>query len=135
DARAAAKAIASASKSPHGSLSIAGEPPDGDRVNVTVTARSMPRASHPELIVALTESRGQSDVKRGANKGRVLTHTAVVRTFATAGELAAESPGRATLAIPADVQRANASIVAFVQERDTRHILASSVIPLPSAAR
>jgi hypothetical protein len=62
----------------------------------------------------------------------VLTHTAVVRYLAPAGEAArdAASTVHAEIPIGPDWQRAQLKVVAFVQERRSRAILAAAVLPV-----
>jgi hypothetical protein len=101
---------------------------------VKITASELPRAGNDraDVIVAVTEDRLRSDVTRGENHGRVLAHAAVVRYLAPAGEAVRETPTTVHAEIPvaADWQRAQLKVVAFVQERRNRAILAAAVLPV-----
>ena len=114
--------------------------PEGAAVQVSVTASDLPRvgrSDRAELIVAVTESGLRTDVKRGENHGRTLTHAAVVRYLATVGQVPADGStsvsARADIPLAADWQRDHLTIVAFVQELRGRTILASASAPLKNA--
>jgi len=83
------------------------------------------------LVVAIVEGAIVSRVKRGENAGRTLHHENVARAFATTAIDAAE--GTTTLALPSDVERAHAEIVAFVQNESdgARPIVAAARAALP----
>lgn len=138
DAGAARKAIERVMSLPHGSIRITTEPPAGDRVFVSVAASGLPRAARDraDIMVAVTEDRLRSDVKRGENHGRLLAHAAVVRELKTIGEATgAESSARTEVTLAPDWQRANLKVVAFVQERTSRHVLGAASVPLQNALR
>ena len=139
DASRARRAIGKALSAPHAVVSIALDLTGPDRVAVSVTARDLPDVSHgdhAEIVVAVTEDQLRSEVRRGENKGRLLTHTAVVRELrvvraATLPELSA----RSELTLAPDWQREHLRIVAFIQERASRRVLGAAAVPLPSARR
>jgi hypothetical protein len=151
DAAAARRAIERSLTSPHGvvkiDVSVAGAelaPParadQGRPLHVSVTATDLPRISRgdrADIIVAVTEDHLRSDVKRGENKGRVLTHAAVVRYMAAIGQASegASSSARADIALGPDWQRDHLQVVAFVQELRGRTILASAVASLQNVRR
>ena len=91
-------------------------------------------SDHGDIVVAITEDHLRSDVKRGENHGRTLTHAAVVRHLAAIGEAANEgaTSARADILLARYWQREHLNIVAFVQERRSRTILASAVATLPA---
>jgi hypothetical protein len=91
-----------------------------------------------EVWVAITETALHSAVAAGENSGHDLHHAAVVRWLRKTG--AADSNGAATFTGESDVKlesgwkRANLRVVAFVQEKRSRHILgAASVRIEPNA--
>src|SRR5262245_52105881 len=95
DAAAARKALERARTVPHGVIRIdfdgnGGSPPSSSSraIAVTVTSSDLPRtgSERADVIVAVTEDHLRSDVTRGENHGRVLTHAGVVRYLAPAGE-------------------------------------------------
>jgi hypothetical protein len=77
----------------------------------------------------------ETDVKRGENHGRVLSHTAVVRRMLPIGEVTSPelSTARGEVSLAPDWQRHAIKVVAFVQERRGRQVLASAAVPLKNA--
>jgi hypothetical protein len=141
DANTARRALERAAAKPHGRVHIAFDDSrnagaaagSGRAVAVAITTTDLPRnADRADVVIAVTEDRLRSDVTRGENHGRVLTHAAVVRYLAPAGEAArdAESTVRAEIPIASDWQRSQLTIVAFVQERRSRTILAAAALPV-----
>jgi hypothetical protein len=139
DDGAVRRAIAQAARAPHGRVQIGVEASGRDALAVSVEAAELPvpgRGDHDEAVVAITEDRLSTDVRRGENHGRVLAHTAVVRALTvlprpTAAGAALHAAGRLTLG--ADWKRENLKIVAFVQEARARRIVAAAARPLADA--
>jgi hypothetical protein len=132
DIDAARHAIERAAAAPHGTIALTLDPA-ANRVTATTTATGLPLGSddRAEVIVALVEDGLRTDVKRGENKGRTLTHAAVVREMVTAGDAPATGASlRTDLKIAQDWQRDHMRVIAFVQERQSRRVLASTSAPL-----
>lgn len=139
DAKAARHAIGKAISAPHGTLSISLEPAASDHVAASVNVSELPaisRGDHADIVLAVTESQLRSDVRAGENKGRQLTHAAVVRQLTVIGEAASpQSVGKSDLTLSSAWQRDHLTVVAFVQERLSRRVLAAAAVPLQSAGR
>jgi hypothetical protein len=138
DASAARRAIERAQALPHGLVRIATDESGSQSVAVRVDATDLPRLNRgdrADIVVVVTESHLRSDVQRGENRGKTLTHAAVVRYLATIGQAGADGSASARAEIPlsSDWQRSNLKIVAFVQEQRSRAILASAATPLTAA--
>jgi hypothetical protein len=137
DASAARKAIDRSAAVPHGSLVLQIADAGASRVTVSVDARDLPPVSkgdRADIIVAVTEDGLQSIVKGGENRGRTLSHAAVVRQMTTAREVAETSASaRVDVPLASDWHRDRLKIVGFVQERRGRTILASAEAPLKLA--
>jgi len=138
DANAAQRAVSKSLAAPHGTLSIKVEEVTRPALVVTVTARGLPtpgRGDHADIILALTEDHLKTDVKRGENHGRTLSHTAVVRHMVSIGEATSDesSTARGEISLAADWQRDALKVVAFVQERRGRQVLASGTVPVKNA--
>ena len=135
DSDAARRAIARASVAPHGTIRMELDTSLDNRVTISVTARDLPigaELSRLDVVVAVVEDGLRTDVKRGENKGRTLTHAAVVREMVTAGEAARDGATvRAEVKIEPDWQRQHMRAVAFVQERNSRRVLATARVPFP----
>jgi hypothetical protein len=136
DAAAARRAIEKSLSVPHGTIHADVNASSADRIVVSVSVSDLPpvtHGDHADVVLAVTEDRLQSDVKRGENKGHVLTHAAVVRYLATIGESGAALPS-ADVPLSPEWQREHLKLVAFVQERHSRAILASVAVPVKKNA-
>jgi len=79
-----------------------------------------------DLVVAITEDKLTTDVRRGENGGRILKHDAVVRAIVTSGVMPlGQRNWRTTASIPIarDWRVENLRVVGFLQERDSRRIV------------
>jgi len=124
-------AIAEAAKRPHASVGIkvAPHPDPAAPFDVVLDIGALPAgsASDAEVLVALTQNAVRVDVKRGENAGKVLEHTAVARQLVVAGPTpAAGASLKARLEVPSGVAPKELRVVAFVQERASRHILGTA---------
>jgi hypothetical protein len=139
DAKAARSAIEQAVARPHGSVAITLTPTATDRLAVAVTASEVPaitKGDHADIVVAVTEDGLSSNVRAGENRGHLLAHAAVVRRLKTLGEAIGEpATARGDVSLDAEWRRDGLKIVAFVQERSSRHVLATGVAPVQSARR
>jgi hypothetical protein len=142
DANAARRAVTKSLAAAHGSLSIQVEEldrgPESAALLVTVTARDLPksgRGDRADILVAVIEDHLKTDVKRGENRGRVLSHTAVVRQMLPIGEATSSelSTARGEVSLAPDWRRHAIKVVAFVQQRRGGQVLASAVVPLENA--
>lgn len=140
DASAARREIERAQTTTHGVVRIAAEPATNgtpSAFHVVVNVADLPvvtRGDHADILVAVTEDQLRSDVKRGENHGRVLAHAAVVRQLTTIAEATGASASARVEVTPApDWRREHLKIVAFVQERRSRAILAAAATPLAGA--
>jgi hypothetical protein len=102
---------------------------------VSYSVSKLPSGSHEvEILLGVTESGLVTSVFGGENNGRQLRHAAVVRTLSSLGRLDPKHPGEysavAQLNLRQEWNRANLTLVLFVQDRVTRRILgAASVRP------
>jgi hypothetical protein len=142
DLAAARRAIERAVAGPHGRVRIAVDEAAANVAHVAVTVASLPASAagdRADLLVAITEDRLRTEVKRGENQGRTLAHAAVVRDLRTVAEgVSSSSAAEATIKLASDWARPNLKVVAFVQERGSRRVLATAVAAIaggPSARR
>lgn len=140
DAAAARRAIERAAAAEHPSLTLRVDAESERAIAVTVNVAGGPhrgRGDRADVQVAITEDAVISEVKRGENRGRTLTHAAVVRSMTTIGQVAADGAAAARAEIPlaADWRRDRLKAVAFVQEQRGRAILASASAPLRTPPR
>jgi hypothetical protein len=137
DLAAARRAIERAVAGPHGSIRITIDEAVANVARVAVTVASLPASAagdRADLLVAITEDRLRTEVKRGENQGRTLTHAAVVRDLRTVAEaVSSSSSAEATIRLASDWARPNLKVVAFVQERGSRRVLATAVAAIVPA--
>jgi len=104
--------------------------PDGHSEWTVRVNRLAPAGDTPEVWLAITETHLQSNVGRGENAGRDLRHAAVVRQLTKLGvaDPRKDPPfsGTAKLNLRPEWKRQNIRIVAFVQQKKSRHIVGAA---------
>jgi hypothetical protein len=122
------RTLARAAQDAKAAVGVTARRDDADHLAVQVQV-SIPTGvvirERADVIVAITEDQLTSDVQRGENRGRLLKHSAVVRSLTALGSLTAINPFSGATSIPTVpswVTR-NLTVVAFVQERQGRRIL------------
>ena len=136
DLAAARRAIERAASVAHGVIHLTLDPQASDKSKIVVVVEvnnlpALPADDPAELLLASTEDHLRTEVKHGENQGRTLTHAAVVREMVTLAPMSAGGGSeRGTLRIDSDWKRENVKIVAFLQQRRTRHIIGTAVLPL-----
>lgn len=138
NASSARRAVAQAAGLPHGRVELSIEPGGPDAVSAKVGVSGLPspgKGDHDEALVAVTEDSLKSEVQRGENRGRTLTHSAVVRSLATVGQVAPGAAGASfvvpRIALGPDWDRSRLKVVAFVQESRSRRIVAAAATSIP----
>jgi hypothetical protein len=133
DAHALRRAIERERDAPHGTMRVTVDDRSAAALAVSVEVIDLPthsRGDRVDVVVAITEDGLRSNVTRGENHGRVLAHAPVVRHLAKIGEVPSDritASVHAEIPIDAAWQRDHLRIVAFVQERRNRAILAAAV--------
>ena len=131
DLAAARRAIERAVAGPHGRVRVAIDEAAANVAHVAVTVVTLPASAaddRADLLVAITEDPLRTEVKRGENQGRTLTHAAVVRDIRTVAEgVSSSSAAQATIKLASDWARPHLKVVAFVQERGSGRVLATTV--------
>jgi hypothetical protein len=137
DIAAIRKAIVRAASVPKAMISLEAGADGPAQIAVHAQVTSSPgvtRHDRGDIIVALVSDRVSDDVTRGENRGKRLTHSAVVRSLTTIGSMA-ESETTATAAVTLHVapewKTNDARLVAFVQERRSRRVLGTTSLELP----
>jgi hypothetical protein len=134
----AQEAIGKAAREPKGEVLITRTPSQSEGfVRITAQIDKFPKPTDgetAEVLLAVTESGLASDVARGENSGRKLTHVGVVRSLKPLGGLP-EAPGntfKAETEVPVEKnwRRENLRAVVFAQERGTRRVLAAGSLKL-----
>jgi hypothetical protein len=128
DVDAARKAIDRARTRPHGAIALAIDGSASSALALSIDISGLPpiqSGDRADLVVAVVEDHLQTDVKKGENRGRVLTHAAVARQWITVSEITGSSQtAHAEVKLKPEWRREHLAVVAFVQERASRHVLA-----------
>ena len=85
--------------------------------NTVSVAYATDRSDGQVLNIALVQKKAETNVKRGENSGKILTHINVVRSFTTVGLSAKE--GRLSIELPKGLSPADCSVIAYSQQKDT----------------
>ncbi|HMG33265.1 MAG TPA: DUF1223 domain-containing protein [Blastocatellia bacterium] len=113
---------ASVKKSTPRSVQVVIEVPDPRGIASNETA---------DVVLCITESGLLSDVSRGENRGRKLSHSGVVRKLIVAGAVQGKSfAGEKTVELDPKWKPQNLRAVAFVQERASRRVVGATEIRL-----
>lgn len=132
------EAIGKAAREPKAEVTLAraaGESGTGVRLEVSV--EGLPKLTEGDeayVLLAITEGGLSTDVARGENSGRRLSHVGVVRRLTTVGSLADARGGSFKASAQVEVEkgwrRENLRAVVFAQERGTRRVLAAGSLKL-----
>jgi hypothetical protein len=130
DVAALQRAIERALARPHGAVDVMLDPSTAGRIAVTVKVTDLPAVGtgdRAEVTIAVAEDGLRSDVTRGENRGRALSHAAVVRYMSTIADNAATGTVcRGDVKLDKEWRTGQLKIVAFVQERRSRRVLATA---------
>lgn len=129
----ALRAIRLSSKAHKPAVQLAWGADDTLKIDVSPIASSAHK-DDLQLFLAVSESMLHTDVKHGENAGRGLEHNGVVRQLSLVTKINSPSSGissTATVHPAREWKRENLRAVVFVQDRNSRHILAVAAIPFP----
>lgn len=124
DWQAASAAIGDVIKSPKQPLTLSTPVRDGDRIQVRVDLSA--GSGQGVMYVVLAENSMQTQVLRGENSGRSLTHVAVVRRFVKIGNVKKDQPFTKDVQVPLDkgVGAQGLRVIAFLQDSRNSQVLA-----------
>jgi hypothetical protein len=140
--RVALEALNNAAREPKAEVKLAREaaqPGDAAQssgpARISVEIEKPPKRTEGDavyVLLAVTESGLASDVARGENSGRRLTHVGVVRVLKTLGSLTDAGAFKTEAVVPLEKswRRENLRAVVFAQERGTRRVLAAASLKL-----
>jgi hypothetical protein len=107
---------------------------EGGALRFSVRVEKPPKVSDgdaADVLLAITEGGLSSDVARGENSGRKLTHVGVVRRLTKLGELGAGAfSTEASVALDKNWRRENLRAVVLLQERASRRVVGAASIKL-----
>jgi len=126
--------IEDAAKDPMGRIKLSVESANENAVSVNLKITKLPviaNGDHAIVTIAITEDDLSSNVLRGENSGKKLKHMGVVRTLHNVRpSFVEETVVSADLPLETNWKRDQLSVVAFVQEAQSRRVLASARIEL-----
>jgi len=130
--------VARAAREPKAEVRITraeGQTREGVRLSVHIeNLPALTEGDAPYVLLAVTEGGLSTDVARGENSGRKLSHVGVVRRLTTLGGLDAARGGafdaEAFVPVEKGWRRENLRAVVFAQERGTRRVLAAGSLKL-----
>lgn len=134
----ALQTIAQAAREPKAQvqLSLAGDAGSNapQVLNLSVRIDQFARVSEggvADVLLAITESNLTSNVARGENHGRRLSHVGVVRKLYVIGNLPADSfTAEPIVSLDKNWRRKNLRAVVFVQERASKHVIGAAMLKL-----
>jgi len=125
DKRAIERALADQAKTPKPVLTVTATVADGS-LNMAAAGPGLTAEKDADLVFAVTEDHLVIDVPRGENAKRTLKHSGVVRWLKSAGAVGS-SPATATVKRAQEWHRENLRVVAFVQSRKDRRVVAAAL--------
>ena len=110
-------------------VTVAPEPNAPNKVHITV---SRPSTNDADVMLAITEDNLTSNVSRGENSGRKLSHVGVVRELRKIGSISGKETfaTSAALELQSGWKKNDLEAVVFVQERDSRRIVGANTLKL-----
>lgn len=130
----ALEAIARAAQSPKASIAAAVKSSAANSIMLSIQVSDVPdvsRGDRADVLLAITESGLMSNVARGENAGRRLTHSAVTRRMVKVGTIEGKAFNvEQAVHLESVWKRARLRAVVFVQERGSRRILGAAAIKL-----
>lgn len=98
-------------KTPVASLALSNIKTDGGKISVQYHTQG--NAGNDNLLLAVIEKHAQSNVERGENSGRTLSHVQIVRALESVPVKAGE--GNASIALPKGFDAKGYELIAFLQ--------------------
>lgn len=118
----AVNAVKESAKTKRGAVEMAAE---DDKLNVEISG--LPKHDTSYVWLVITEDKLETNVRRGENSGRKLSHTGVVREMKLLGNVEAgkdEFQTTADLSFQKDWKKDNLNVIVFVQGQDSKSIFA-----------
>lgn len=142
DVSAVERAIAKAAQAPKAAVDVtaaAADPAGNLRIQIDVNVPPAVTLHEPaDVMLAVTEDRLASDVERGENRGRRLTHSAVVRVLTPVDTLSPDTRRWSTMTsavVQTDWKSEHLKVIAFVQEQTTRRIVGAGFSNVPARSQ
>ena len=125
----AQRTIAQSASAARVNVSLVMQEPTAQSVQLKVNVDASPVAADADVVLAVTESHLQTQVKKGENGGHTLNHTGVVRTLQKLGEVHGSAySAEPTVKLDSGWKRADLRAVVFVQEKRNRRIVGAAAV-------
>jgi hypothetical protein len=133
------EAIARAAREPKAEVRLAraaDQTDAGDALRLSVRVERLPKLTDgdtADVLLAVTESGLSSEVERGENAGRRLSHAGVVRRLTKIGQVGAGAPPFAaepSVALDKGWRREKLRAVVFLQEHTSKRVIGAATIKL-----
>lgn len=134
DGRAIKAGIMRAAAAPKVSVKIVSAERDGPEVVIRLEAEHLPASAsfkNGEVWIALADDKDTSQVARGENSGKTLTHVAVVRSLTSAGKVTKAEDFNRTVRVAFKDAAAGMRVIAFVQQTDLGKVAGADSARLP----
>ena len=113
------------------SLHIVSAAPIGKALNVTFSAAGIGAARDAAILAVIADDMDQSNVLRGENSGRTLTHVAVARSIQQIAKLQSTAEQTVQIPLPATFREGQGHhLILFAQARGNGRILGADSKPL-----
>ena len=97
----------------------------GTTNNAINVSYQLNKTSNAILNIALVQQHAQSNVKRGENEGKILTHVNVVRDFKTIS-IAKTATGNTSFTLPQGLSAKDCKVISFLQHADNLEVTAAT---------
>jgi hypothetical protein len=138
DSAAVRRAIEEAARAPKAAVGVVAERAADRRELHVEVPPNLALHDAADVVVAVTEDNLSTDVRRGENGGRTLTHSAVVRSLTTVGALPRNGGAWLTsVSVPLapEWKPESLRVIGFVQEHQHRRILGAGASSLKGTPR
>ncbi len=134
DTGALQRAFAQESAKPGIQLSIASATVSGNALKITFSAEGLPAGKEAVIMAVLADDMDRSNVLRGENSGRTLSHVAVARALTQIGTVHDTAVHEASLPLPSSfgTNEAPRHLVLFAQMPGLGAIVGAASTPLPA---
>lgn len=115
DPKEVESAIARAAARPKSAVRIVSATRDGKEAIIGITADAL-ASGKKDVWIAIADDHDQTDVRKGENAGRTITHVSVVRSLSKAGTVSKSAAFEKTVRVPLTAPEADMRVVVFVAE-------------------
>jgi len=133
DLAAIRRAVETALRSPKVAVSISASADQGKTIKFHLTSSDVSKSDGTATVyIALAEGKAESHVGKGENRGRMLTHVAVVRVLSTVGKVKAGTAFAKDVELPKpqSLSASHYRVVAFLQSEKSHRIIGATELKI-----